>query len=52
VDWSRILSAKHTTDVYLVALAVARGGRLITFDQHVPLQALRGADESHIVVLA
>ena len=52
VDWSRILSTKHTTDVYLVALAVARGGRLITFDQHVPLQALRGADESHIVVLA
>ena len=51
LDWSRILSAKHTTDVYLFALAVARGGRLVTFDQHMPAHAVTGARDAHLIVL-
>lgn len=50
-DWSRILSAKHTTDVYLLALAAARGGRLVTFDQHIPAHAVAGARDAHLIVL-
>lgn len=51
LEWSGILSARHTTDVYLLALAVARGGRLVTFDQHVPSRATRGATDRNLVVL-
>lgn len=51
LDWPRILSAKHTTDAYLLALAVSRSGRLVTFDQHVPAGAVPGASDAHLVVL-
>jgi toxin-antitoxin system PIN domain toxin len=51
IDWSGILSARHTTDVYLLALAVAREGRLVTFDQHIPARAVRGATDKNLVVL-
>lgn len=51
LEWSSVLSAKHTTDIYLLALAVARGGRLVTFDQHIPASAVRGAADAHVVVI-
>jgi hypothetical protein len=37
--------------VYLLALAVERGGRLVTFDRTIPVHAVRGAASSHLVVL-
>lgn len=46
-----LLSPRHTTDVYLLALAVAQGGRLVTFDGHVPWHAVRGAEPRHYVTL-
>jgi toxin-antitoxin system PIN domain toxin len=46
-----ILGPKQLTDVYLVALAVRNGGRLVTFDRGIPLGAVRGAETRHIVVL-
>jgi uncharacterized protein len=39
------------TDLYLLALAVKRGGRFVTFDASVPLSAIKGAERRHIVAL-
>lgn len=56
LDASRIahrslLSALQLTDVYLLALAVEKGGRLVTLDRRVPLTAVRGAEAAHLVVV-
>ena len=51
VDRSRLHSSRQVTDAYLLALAVAREGRLATFDRSVPLSAVSGAEERHLVVL-
>ena len=37
VDMHKIRGHKQLTDVYLLALAVKNGGRLITFDDGIPL---------------
>lgn len=50
-DHSRILGPKQITDIYLLALAVKRSGRLVTFDRGLPLKAVRGAEPRHLVVL-
>ena len=39
------------TDVYLLALAVVHGARLVTLDTHIPLEAVRGAAAENLVVL-
>ena len=44
-------SARQLTDLYLLSLAVRRGGRLVTFDQRIPLSAVRGARTEHLLVL-
>lgn len=51
VDTSRLLGPKQVTDCYLLALAVARGGRFVTFDARVALGAVVGATEDHLTVL-
>jgi uncharacterized protein len=51
VDWNRVLGARQVTDVYLLALAVRRGGRFATFDTAVPLQAVAGARAEHLALL-
>jgi toxin-antitoxin system PIN domain toxin len=50
-DRSYILGPNQITDVYLLALAVKNGGRLVTFDRGVPLRAVRGAEARNLVVL-
>ena len=50
-DHERMLGPGQVTDVYLLALAVKNEGRLVTFDRAIPLLAVRGADERHLVVL-
>lgn len=47
----RVHGPKQVTDLYLLALAVARGGRLVTFDSAVPQSAVPGARPEHLVVL-
>jgi toxin-antitoxin system PIN domain toxin len=39
------------TDVYLLGLAVANGGRLVTFDRGVPLKAVAGAGPQHLEIV-
>jgi len=45
-------SHRQITDAYLLALAKQMAGRLATFDRNIPLAAVLGATEEHIVVLA
>ncbi len=51
VDPSRIHGPRQVTDVYLLALAVERGGRFVTFDRSVPRSAALGARPQHLVLL-
>jgi uncharacterized protein len=51
INWPQLLSARHLTDAYLLALAVEHRGRLITLDQGVPIAAVKGAKERHLVVI-
>lgn len=46
-----ILSSKHLTDLYLLALAVENHGCLTTFDQHIPLIAVPNATPAHLLVI-
>ena len=51
IDHTRILGPKQLTDIYLLALAVKHGGRLVTFDRGIPMAAVRGARAEHLVVI-
>ena len=50
-DASRIHGPRQLTDVYLLALAVRHGGRFVTFDTSVSLNAVRRAGKNHVVTL-
>jgi toxin-antitoxin system PIN domain toxin len=51
LHWDRVLSSRQITDVYLLALAVARGGRLVTLDRSIAIEAVPGAVARHLLVL-
>jgi uncharacterized protein len=51
IDRSRVHSPKQVTDTYLLALAVANGGRFVTFDQSITLSAVAGAGTHHVATL-
>ena len=51
IHHQNITSHGQLTDAYLLALAVEHGARLVTLDTHIPLDAVRGATEAHLVVL-
>jgi hypothetical protein len=51
IAWNAVLGARQVTDVYLLALAVQQGGRLVTLDRAVPLKAVPGAKAGHLVVI-
>jgi len=48
---SEFRSHHQVTDVYLLALAAKKGGRLVTFDQGIPLSAIAGAKAEQLVIL-
>lgn len=50
-DHSAMLTPRHLTDIYLLALAVKHHARLVTFDRHIPAAAVHAASASHLVVL-
>ncbi|MCK6681136.1 MAG: VapC toxin family PIN domain ribonuclease [Thermoanaerobaculia bacterium] len=49
--WRKVLGARQVTDAYLLTLAVRNGGRFITFDAGVPLDAAHGAKPRNLVTL-
>ena len=51
IDATRIHGPGQLTDVYLLALAVSHGGRLVTLDQSIPLAAVKRAQKKHLVVI-
>lgn len=51
VDPTRVHGPRQLTDVYLLALAVANSGRLVTFDAAIPLSAVKGAKTQHLLRL-
>ena len=42
---------RQLTDLYLLGLAVGHGGRLVTFDEKIPLSAVYGAKKQHLLVV-
>ncbi|HTQ10402.1 MAG TPA: TA system VapC family ribonuclease toxin [Fimbriimonadaceae bacterium] len=51
VNPSRLHGPRQVADIYLLALAVQNGGRLVSFDGSIPLSAAPGAKPDHLVVL-
>ena len=51
VDFNRVHGHNQITDLYLLALAVKHKGTLVTFDQGIPLSAVRKATAEHLLVL-
>jgi toxin-antitoxin system PIN domain toxin len=51
VNRDRLLSPRQLTDVYLLALAIAHGARLVTLDKSVPFATVRGANKDSLVVI-
>lgn len=50
-DWRQVIGARQLTDVYLLALAVARGGRFVTFDTRVAVAVVPKADKQSLCVI-
>lgn len=51
VDPTRIHGPRQVTDAYLLALAVSKGGRFVTFDASVPRGSVPGASRESLVVI-
>lgn len=51
IDPTRVHGPRQLTDVYLLALAVAHDGRLVTFDASIATGAVRGAKAQHLIAL-
>jgi uncharacterized protein len=50
IDMRRMLTSSQVTDSYLLALAVAHGGRLATFDQRIiPSAVVNGKDAIYLI---
>ena len=50
-DAGRIHGPRQITDLYLLALAVRHDGQFVTFDGSIPLDAVRSAHKTHLLVL-
>ena len=51
VNWPRVLGHNQITDLYLLALAVAHDGCLVTLDHRVATSTIVGAAERHLLLL-
>jgi len=51
IDSRRVHGPRQLTDAYLLALAVAHDGRLVTFERGIPSSAVVGAKPRHVIVL-
>jgi hypothetical protein len=51
IDRRYVVGPKQLTDIYLLALAVKHGGRLVSFGRTIPLAAVRQATPDHLVIL-
>ena len=51
MDWHRVIGPRQITDVYLLAIAVQRHGRFVTFDARVSPNAVARARDEHLCVI-
>ena len=51
LNWESVLSSRQVTDVYLLALAVQQGGRFVTLDRGIAIEAVVGANAGHLMVV-
>ena len=51
VDRTHLHGPRQVTDAYLLALATANDGRLVTFDRSIPLTSVHGAREANLTTL-
>ena len=49
--WDKLLTGRHLTDVYLLALAQRHAGCLVTLDQGIPVAAVPEARAQNLLVL-
>jgi len=50
-DRTRIHGPRQVTDLYLLALVVRHRGRFVSFDAKIPVAAVRGAEQKHLIAL-
>ena len=50
-DRTRIHGPRQVTDAYLIALAVSREARFVTFDRSIPVDAVRSGREENLLLL-
>jgi toxin-antitoxin system PIN domain toxin len=51
IDHDRIHGPRQLTDIYLLALAFQHNGRLATFDDKMPISAVRGVRSEHLSII-
>ena len=49
---AHITGPQQVTDIYLLGLAVANHGKLVTFDRSIAIKAVSGALPKHLIVLS
>jgi hypothetical protein len=52
LDWRYITGSRQLSDAYLLAMAVRRDLRLVTFDRGISLPMVLGAQPHHLVTLS
>jgi toxin-antitoxin system PIN domain toxin len=52
IRWDHVLGSRQITDAYLLALATEHGGRLVTLDRGVAVQAVSRATARNLVTLS
>lgn len=51
VRYDQVLGHRQITDIYLLALALTRGGRFVTLDRGVQTNLVPGASDRHLVII-
>ena len=51
IDYGRLLGPRQITDVYLLALAVKHGGRLVTLDRGISVGVVKGGAPDNLVTV-
>jgi hypothetical protein len=51
INHHRLIGHGQITDAYLLAIAVRRGGRLVTMNRRITIDAVKGATPEHLVII-
>ncbi len=51
INDAKIMGPRQITYLFLLALAVSHGGRLVTFDESIHIGAFHGAQAEHLSVV-